>query len=153
MIKSLVLEDLNIFLYHALCCIPSSCESLSSIQSEENLPIVEEILIIMPLSFPSSFYHRWRMSGSCEACGTLSHINFANPAGLTARPLCCTTLVTWAGGSCICMKLVVRAISPRSSLCMSWATPKVATHTTSTGTTSVSHLFFSAWGVEQKVLS
>lgn len=40
------------------------------------------------------------------------------------------------------MKLVVQTLSLCSSLCMSWATPKVVTHIVSTGTASFSPLSF-----------
>lgn len=119
-----------------------------SVLADVHSPVEEEITTTL-LSIRSKFFHRWCMHDP-KASRILSHINLANPAGLTAWPLCCTTSVTWAGGSCICMKLVVRAISPCSSLCMSWATPKVAAHTVSTGTTSFSQLSFSDQMQSQK---
>lgn len=98
---------------------------LYSVLDEAYPPAVVNILLATLRGFPSNFCHRKSKHDTGEACKTSGLINSASPAGPAARPLCCTTAVTWVGGWCIWIKLVVRVISCCLSLCMNWDTPKV----------------------------
>lgn len=98
---------------------------LYSVLDEAYPPAVVNILLATLRGFPSNFCHRKSKHDTGEACKTSGLINSASPAGPAARPLCCTTAVSWVGGWCIWIKLVVRVISCCLSLCMNWDTPKV----------------------------
>lgn len=98
---------------------------LYSVLDEAYPPAVVNILLATLRGFPSNFCHRKSKHDTGEACKTSGLINSASPAGPAARPLGCTNAVTWVGGWCIWIKLVVRVIFCCSSLCMNWDTPKV----------------------------